>query len=80
MKAPFNRSGAGAIRPILEPVIVSSTRVPICTGENLARRQGFRDFIIHHGCDILNPDLRNTGGFLETKRMADMAESARKKR
>jgi L-alanine-DL-glutamate epimerase-like enolase superfamily enzyme len=54
--------------------LCQSARVPICTGENLARRQGFRDFIIHHGCDILNPDLRNTGGFLETKRIADMAD------
>ena len=48
--------------------------VPICTGENLARRHGFKDFIINAGCDILHPDLRNTGGFLETKRIADMAE------
>jgi L-alanine-DL-glutamate epimerase-like enolase superfamily enzyme len=47
--------------------------VPICTGENLARREGFKDFIIHQGCDILHPDLRNSGGFLETKRIADMA-------
>src|SRR5262249_5354844 len=46
----------------------------ICTGENLARRQGFKDFIINQGCDILHPDLRNTGGFLETKRIADFAE------
>jgi L-alanine-DL-glutamate epimerase-like enolase superfamily enzyme len=54
--------------------LCQSSRVPICTGENLARRQGFRDFIIHQGCDILSPDLRNSGGFLETKRIADMAE------
>ena len=47
--------------------------VPILTGENLERRQGFKDFIINQGCDILNPDLRNSGGFLETKRIADMA-------
>lgn len=54
--------------------LCASARVPICTGENLARRQGFKDFIIHQGCDILHPDLRNSGGFLETKRIADMAE------
>ena len=42
--------------------------------ENLSRRQGFKDFIINQGCDILHPDLRNTGGFLETKRIADLAE------
>lgn len=54
--------------------LVAASRVPICTGENLARRQGFKDFIINQGCDILHPDLRNSGGFLETKRIADMAD------
>jgi L-alanine-DL-glutamate epimerase-like enolase superfamily enzyme len=52
-----------------------SSKVPICTGENLTRRQGFKDFIINQGVDILHPDLRNTGGFLETKRIADMADT-----
>ena len=42
-------------------------------GENLARREGFKDFILNQGCDILHPDLRNSGGFLETKRIADLA-------
>jgi L-alanine-DL-glutamate epimerase-like enolase superfamily enzyme len=54
--------------------LCAASRVPICMGENLARRQGFKDFIIYQGCDILHPDLRNSGGFLETKRIADMAE------
>jgi L-alanine-DL-glutamate epimerase-like enolase superfamily enzyme len=53
--------------------LCASSRVPILTGENLTRREGFKDFIIKQGCDIVNPDLRNTGGFLETKRIADMA-------
>ena len=43
--------------------LVASSKVSICTGENLSRRQGFKDFIINQGCDILHPDLRNTGGF-----------------
>jgi L-alanine-DL-glutamate epimerase-like enolase superfamily enzyme len=54
--------------------LAAASNVPVCTGENLVRRQGFKDFILNQGCDILNPDLRNTGGFLETRRMADMAE------
>jgi L-alanine-DL-glutamate epimerase-like enolase superfamily enzyme len=54
--------------------LCQTVRVPVCTGENLARRQGFKDFIIRRGCDILHPDLRNSGGFLETKRIADMAD------
>jgi L-alanine-DL-glutamate epimerase-like enolase superfamily enzyme len=55
--------------------LCASSQVPICTGENLERRGGFKDFIINQGCDILNPDLRNSGGFLETKRIADMADT-----
>jgi L-alanine-DL-glutamate epimerase-like enolase superfamily enzyme len=53
--------------------LCASSKVPICTGENLARREGFKDFILNQGCDVLHPDLRNSGGFLETKRIADMA-------
>lgn len=53
--------------------LTASAKVPICMGENLARREGFKEFILNQGCDILNPDLRNSGGFLETKRIADFA-------
>jgi L-alanine-DL-glutamate epimerase-like enolase superfamily enzyme len=53
--------------------LCAASHVPICTGENLERREGFKDFIINQGCDIVHPDLRNSGGFLETKRIADMA-------
>lgn len=75
-----------AIKPLWleDPLLIAYTEgwrrladrsnVPICTGENLARREGFKDFIVNQACDILNPDLRNAGGFLETKRIADMAE------
>ncbi|RPI49398.1 MAG: mandelate racemase/muconate lactonizing enzyme family protein, partial [Acidobacteria bacterium] len=53
--------------------LCESSKVPICMGENLARREGFKDFIVNQGCDILHPDLRNSGGFLETRRIADLA-------
>ena len=53
--------------------LCAASRVPICMGENLARREGFKDFILNQACDILHPDLRNSGGFLETKRIADFA-------
>jgi len=53
--------------------LCAASKVPICMGENLARREGFKDFILNQACDILHPDLRNAGGFLETKRIADMA-------
>jgi L-alanine-DL-glutamate epimerase-like enolase superfamily enzyme len=53
--------------------LCAASKVPICMGENLARREGFKDFILNQACDVLHPDLRNAGGFLETRRIADMA-------
>lgn len=55
--------------------LTQASPVPICMGENLARRAGFLPFIVNSACDILHPDLRNSGGFLETKRIADLADS-----
>jgi L-alanine-DL-glutamate epimerase-like enolase superfamily enzyme len=40
--------------------LCAASKVPICMGENLARREGFKDFILNQGCDILHPDLRNS--------------------
>ncbi|MBI1895891.1 MAG: mandelate racemase/muconate lactonizing enzyme family protein [Acidobacteria bacterium] len=54
--------------------LVAASNVPVCMGENLARRAEFKDFIINQACDILHPDLRNSGGLLETKRIADLAD------
>ncbi|MDA1315176.1 MAG: mandelate racemase/muconate lactonizing enzyme family protein [Acidobacteria bacterium] len=45
--------------------LCAGSRVPILMGENLARRQGFQPFIVNQGADILHPDLRNSGGFLD---------------
>lgn len=53
--------------------LVDQSPVPILTGENLVRREGFAPFVTNQACDIVNPDLRNSGGFLETKRIADFA-------
>ena len=50
------------------------SKVPIGTGENLVRRQGFKDYLVRHGCDIAQLDVRNTGGLLESKKIADFAE------
>jgi L-alanine-DL-glutamate epimerase-like enolase superfamily enzyme len=53
--------------------LMEASPVTIMMGENLARREGFRPFIVNQACHIINPDLRNSGGFLETKRIADLA-------
>ena len=54
--------------------LVAASSVPILTGENWMRRSEALPFVINNGCDILHPDLRNSGGFLENKRMADLAD------
>jgi L-alanine-DL-glutamate epimerase-like enolase superfamily enzyme len=48
--------------------------VPIAGGESLARRQGFRELIVQHGCDVVQTDVRNAGGLLEAKKIADLAD------
>ena len=52
----------------------SASKVPIGMGENLARRHGFKDFIVNQGCDIVQLDIRNTGGLLESKKISDLAD------
>jgi L-alanine-DL-glutamate epimerase-like enolase superfamily enzyme len=54
--------------------LTSVSRVPIGTGENLARRQGFVDFLMQKGLHIAQLDVRNTGGLLESKKIADLAD------
>jgi L-alanine-DL-glutamate epimerase-like enolase superfamily enzyme len=54
--------------------LAQKSKVPIATGENLARRQGFKEFIVNQGCQIVQLDLRNAGGFLESKKIAGFAE------
>ncbi|MDP4680228.1 MAG: mandelate racemase/muconate lactonizing enzyme family protein [Cyclobacteriaceae bacterium] len=48
--------------------------VPISTGENWMRRQESMPFITNAAIDIVHLDLRNSGGFLENKRIADLAD------
>lgn len=54
--------------------VTSSTSIPICTGEYLCRRDGFRTLIQEQACDILHVDVSGTGGMLETKKIADLAD------
>lgn len=54
--------------------LCAASPVPICTGENLYSRHEFRPFIEEHGADIVQVDIPKSGGFLETKRIADLAD------
>ena len=49
--------------------------IPIAVGERLYTRYGFRPVMERHAADILQPDIGNTGGIMETKKIAAMAEA-----
>ncbi|MBV9522066.1 MAG: mandelate racemase/muconate lactonizing enzyme family protein [Alphaproteobacteria bacterium] len=49
--------------------------IPIAVGERLYTRYGFRRVMERHAADILQPDIGNTGGITEVKKIAAMAET-----
>lgn len=52
-----------------------STKTPICAGENLFLRHGFRELLEKRAVDIVMPDLQKCGGLLEGRKIADMAHT-----
>jgi L-alanine-DL-glutamate epimerase-like enolase superfamily enzyme len=54
--------------------VTHSTRTPICTGENVYRKHGFRELIEKQAARILAPDIPKMGGLMEAKKVADHAD------
>jgi len=52
----------------------NATRVPIAAGENIYSRYGFRPFLEKQALSVIQPDVSKTGGLLETRKIAAMAE------
>ncbi len=60
------------------PALATAKRdinIPIVTGEELYRKAEFREVFESRAADIINPDICNTGGILELKEIAAMAET-----
>jgi galactonate dehydratase len=55
--------------------IRGSTKTPICCGENLYLRHGFRELLEKRAADIIMPDIQKCGGLLEARKIADMAHT-----
>lgn len=55
--------------------VARGTRIPVATGERLTTRWEFARVIEHRAAAILQPDLGRSGGILETKKIAAMAEA-----
>jgi len=51
-----------------------ATKTPICAGENLYMRWGFKDMLEKQAVDIIMPDLPKCCGLSEGKKIANMAE------
>ena len=52
-----------------------STHTPICCGENIFLRHGFRPLFEKRAVDIIMPDVQKVGGLLEARKIADMAHT-----
>jgi len=50
-------------------------RAPICVGERLYTKYGFREVVTKQAADIIMPDVPRTGGITEAKKISALAES-----
>ena len=61
------------LNPNLFREISSKVEIPIAAGERMYTRWGYRQFFEDHSISIIQPDLCNTGGITEGKKICDMA-------
>ena len=47
---------------------------PICTGEDIYLKEGFKDLFEQRAVAVIHPDLASSGGILETKKIGDLAQ------
>ncbi|MBE9566998.1 MAG: mandelate racemase/muconate lactonizing enzyme family protein [Proteobacteria bacterium] len=55
--------------------VSEQVNMPIAVGERIYTRYGFLPIMEKRAADILQPDIGNTGGIMETKKIAAMAEA-----
>jgi galactonate dehydratase len=70
LEEPVPPENVDAMRDVRE-----SSTTPICCGENLFLRHGFRTLLEKKAADIVMPDLQKVGGLLEGRKIADMAHT-----
>ena len=70
LEEPVPPENVDAMRDVRE-----SCHVPICAGENLFLRHGFRELLEKRAVDIIMPDIQKCGGLLEARKIADMAHT-----
>jgi L-alanine-DL-glutamate epimerase-like enolase superfamily enzyme len=51
-----------------------AVNTPVCTGEDIYLKEGFRPLLEAHAVGVIHPDLATSGGILETKKIGDLAQ------
>jgi len=54
--------------------LARSCNTPICTGEDIYLKEGFKPLLESGGVAIIHPDLLTSGGIYENKKIGDMAQ------
>jgi galactonate dehydratase len=70
LEEPVPAENVDAMREVRE-----SCHTPICCGENIYMRWGFREILEKRAADIIMPDFQKCGGLLEARKIADMAHT-----
>jgi len=70
LEEPVPAENIDAMREVRE-----SCHTPICCGENVYMRWGFREILEKRAADIIMPDFQKCGGLLEARKIADMAHT-----
>jgi galactonate dehydratase len=70
IEEPCRPEDIGALRYVMD-----HTCIPIATGERLYHAQQFRDLFANRLTHIVQPDINQCGGLLETKKICSTAES-----
>jgi gluconate/galactonate dehydratase len=52
----------------------SSIQIPVCTGEDIYLKEGFKPLLEARGVSVIHPDVLTSGGILETKKIGDLAQ------
>src|SRR5690606_2956973 len=55
--------------------VAQATTIPVAAGERVYTRYGFAPLFAGNAISIAQPDVCNTGGLMETKKIAAMAEA-----
>ncbi len=48
--------------------------IPVCTGEDIYLKEGFKPLLEARGVSVIHPDLLSSGGILENKKIGDLAQ------